>query len=95
MRFMTVREMRSGSKELWSQLRNNGEVILTANGKPVALLAGVSDDNVEPLLKALRRARAMIAVEDMQRAALRTGASKITAQKIEAEIKAARLARRK
>lgn len=95
MHFMTVREMRSGSKELWSQLDNYGEVILTSNGKPVAILAGASEENLEQLLKALRRAKAMVAVEDMQKAALRTGASKITEQEIEAEIKAARRARRK
>jgi antitoxin (DNA-binding transcriptional repressor) of toxin-antitoxin stability system len=95
MRFMTVREMRSGSRELWTQLKNDDEVILTSNGKPVAILAGVSEKNLEQLLKAFRRAKAMMAVEEMQQAALRTGVGKMTVQEIEAEIKAARRERRK
>jgi antitoxin (DNA-binding transcriptional repressor) of toxin-antitoxin stability system len=95
MRFMTIREMRSGSSKLWAQLKSDGEVILTSNGKPVAILAGASEQNLEQLLEAFRRAKAMIAVEEMQKAAMRTGASKITTRVIEAEIKAARRERRK
>lgn len=95
MHFMTVREMRSGSKELWSQLKHDGEVVLTSNGKPVAILAGASEKNIEPLLKALRRAKAMIAVEEMQKAALRPSAGKITEPEIEAEIREVRRRRRK
>jgi len=95
MRFMTIREMRSASRELWNQLKNDGEIILTSNGKPIAILAGASEKNLEQLLKAFRRAKAMMAVEEMQRTALRTGADKMTAREMETEIKAARRDRRK
>jgi antitoxin (DNA-binding transcriptional repressor) of toxin-antitoxin stability system len=89
MRFMSAREMRSGSKELWSSLKNE-EVILTLNGKPIAILAGVGETNVEETLKAFRRARAEMALESMHQTALRTGASKMTFKEIEAEIQVVR-----
>lgn len=95
MQFVTMQEMRSDSKELWVRLKNEGEVILTSDGKPVAVLAEVTEKNLEPMLKALRRARAAIAVEALQESALRTGTNKLSPREIEAEIKTARRATRK
>lgn len=33
MRFISVRQMRQNSAELWKQLKEEEEIILTANGK--------------------------------------------------------------
>jgi antitoxin (DNA-binding transcriptional repressor) of toxin-antitoxin stability system len=90
MQFMTMQEMRSDSKELWMRLKNEGELILTSNGKPVALLAGVTEKNVEKTLRAFRQAKAIIAVRELQKSAVRSGLNKLTPKRIDAEIKAAR-----
>ncbi len=90
MQSITLQEMRAGSKELWMRLKNEGELILTSNGKPVALLAGVTKKNAEKTLKAFRQAKAIIAVKELQKSAVRSGLNKLTPKQIEAEIKAAR-----
>ncbi|ADG07789.1 type II toxin-antitoxin system Phd/YefM family antitoxin [Kyrpidia tusciae] len=38
MRFITARELRAGAGSLWKQLRDGDDVVVTLNGKPVALL---------------------------------------------------------
>ena len=94
MRFMSIREMRSRSSELWASLGMD-EVILTSNGKPVAILAGITETNVDETLRAFRQARAAIAMEAIHKTALRTGTSKIASKEIEAEIQSVRKQRRK
>ena len=89
MRFVSVRELRSGPSELWGSLRNE-DVVLTLNGKPIAILAGVTEGDVQGMLKAVRQARAAIAMESMHKTALGKGAHKFTSHEIEAEIQAVR-----
>jgi antitoxin (DNA-binding transcriptional repressor) of toxin-antitoxin stability system len=90
MRFVSVRQMRESPTELWKNLRDDQEIILTSNGKPVAIMAGTDEQNVERLLKAIRRAKAAIALEEMQRASIKAGTTNITNQEIDKEIKAIR-----
>ena len=47
MRFVSVRELRSKSAELWRDLPSEGQMVVTSNGKPVAILAAVDETNVE------------------------------------------------
>ena len=89
MRFVSIRELRSGPSELWNSLKNE-DVVLTLNGKPIAILAGVSEGNVQETLTAFRQARAAIAMESMHKTALSMGADKLTSKEIEAEIRAVR-----
>ena len=56
MRFVTIRQMRQNSAKLWKQLKESQEIILTSNGKPVAVMAGVDEKNLERTLEAFRRA---------------------------------------
>lgn len=90
MRFITVRDLRSHSGQVWKELGHGGELVLTANGKPIALLSGVTEDNVEETLVALRHARATAAVGAMQRASVAAGTHRLTSAEIQAEIAAAR-----
>ncbi len=89
MRFVSIRELRSGPSELWKSLKKE-EVILTLNGKPIAVLAGVSEDDVEETLKALRQARAVTAMESMHKTTSIKGTDKLTSKEIDAEIRAVR-----
>lgn len=95
MRFVTVRELRMRGGDLWRALREGEEAILTVNGKPVALLAGITEGKLEEVLRAFRQAKAQAAVGRMREAAARRGLDGLTDEEIEAEIKAARSARRR
>jgi antitoxin (DNA-binding transcriptional repressor) of toxin-antitoxin stability system len=95
MQFVSVRDLRVQSGQIWSRLSKGGELVVTSNGKPIALLSGVTDETLEQTLIALRRARAQVAVSQMRLAAQRRGADKLTPAEIEAEIKLTRRARKK
>ncbi len=90
MRFVSVRELRGQSAAVWKMLANEKDLIVTSNGKPVALLSAMSDENLEESLSALRRARAQVAATAMQQASVRAGTDRLSLQDINAEIDATR-----
>ncbi len=94
MRFVSVRELRSKSAELWRDLPSEGQMVVTNNGKPVAILAAVGDVGVEQTLAQFRRNRALSAVEAQQIRSVASGHDRITMEEIDAEIQAVRLERR-
>lgn len=94
MEFITIRDLRLKSGDVWDKLRQQRELILTSNGRPVAVIAGVGENDVEETVAALRRARAQAAVSRLRRAAAMSGADKLSAAEIEAEIAQARRERR-
>lgn len=95
MKFITVRDLRGRSGQVWNQLARERDLILTSNGKPFAILSAVSEGTVEESLAAMRRARAIAAVEKMQARSAAAGTDKMTLREINAEITAARKARRR
>ena len=90
MRFVTVRNVRSSSARIWKELSITKEMIITNNGKPVALLTPVSDRTMEPTLRAVRRALASSVIERLQFDARGNRTSGISTEEIEAEIEATR-----
>ncbi len=86
MEFVTIRDLRLKPGAVWDKLRQQGEIILTSNGRPVAVITGVGENDVEETLAALRRARAQAAVSRLRRAAAASGVNKLSAADIEAEI---------
>ena len=94
MEFVTIRDLRLKPGAVWDKLRQQGEIILTSNGRPVAVIAGVGDNDVEETVAALRRARAQAAVSRLRRAAAASEVNKLTAAEIEAEIAQVRRERR-
>ncbi|MBI4703665.1 MAG: type II toxin-antitoxin system Phd/YefM family antitoxin [Deltaproteobacteria bacterium] len=93
MRFITVRELRNTPAEVWSALAAE-DLVLTSNGRPRALMVRIEDDDLERALHTLRRARAQAALSRIREHAVITGAARLGPAEIEAEIKAARRARR-
>ena len=94
MEFVTIRDLRLKPAEVWDKLRRQREIILTSNGRPVAVIAGVREDDVEETVAALRRARAQAAVSRLRRAAAESGADRLSAAEIESEIAEVRRERR-
>ena len=95
MQFVSVRDLRVQSGQVWARLSKGGELVVTSNGKPIALLSGVTDETLEQTLIALRRARAQVAVSQLRAAAQAQGTDKLTPAEIETEIKLTRRGRKK
>jgi antitoxin (DNA-binding transcriptional repressor) of toxin-antitoxin stability system len=90
MKFVSVRDLRGKSAEVWRDLPNEREMIITSNGRPIAILAAISESNLEESLAAFRQARAVEAVATLQRRSADQGTDKITMGEIDAEIKSVR-----
>jgi hypothetical protein len=90
MRFLTVRDLRAASRRVWSELEQEKEMVVTSNGRPVAVLAAVDEDKVEETLTALRRARAMLAVGELQWRSVERGTDGLSDEEITEEIAAVR-----
>jgi antitoxin (DNA-binding transcriptional repressor) of toxin-antitoxin stability system len=94
MKFITARELRGASANLWDILPEEKEIVVTLNGKPVALITPISDTNFDASLREIRRAKAITAMSGMHKDAEKCGASKLTMEEIDAEIKATRKSRK-
>lgn len=93
MKFISVRDLRGKSADIWRDLPEEREMVITSNGRPVAILAAVNESNLEDALAAFRQARAVDAVANLQRKSVGRGADALTEADIAAEIGAVRKAR--
>ncbi len=94
MKFLSVRDLRSKPADVWKGLAVAREMVVTSNGRPVAILSAVTEDSLEETLAAIRRARAVAAVSEIQRRSIEQGLDAMAGEDIEAEIAAARRQRR-
>ena len=92
MNFYSIRDLRSETKNICEKVRQNGEVVITNNGKPSVLMLDISEDNFDEVVRAIRQAKAMIAFNSMKAVAAANGY--MTDSEIENEIKEARSERR-
>lgn len=90
MKFVSVRDLRGNSARIWQELPVEKEMVITSNGRPIAILAAVNESNLEEALSAFRTARAVEAVAQLQQRSLEHGTDQITIAEIEAEIKTVR-----
>ena len=90
MKFLSVRDLRGKSAQIWKELPDEREMIVTNNGRPVAILAAITEANLEESLSAFRRSRAVEAVVSLQRQSVEKGTDKISLAEINAEIKSVR-----
>jgi antitoxin (DNA-binding transcriptional repressor) of toxin-antitoxin stability system len=90
MKFLSVRDLRGKAAEVWKELPAEREMIITSNGRPIAILAAISESNLEESLSAFRQARAVESVASIQRRSADKGTDKITMDEIDREIKAVR-----
>ncbi len=95
MKFLSVRDLKTKSSQVWKELAGQKEMIVTSNGRPIALLSSVNENNLEQVLSAFRRARATNAVASIQYESTQKGTDKISLDEINAEIGAVRSKRRK
>jgi len=90
MKFLSVEDLKTKSSQVWKELSDQKEVIVTSNGRPIALLSSINENNFEQVLSAIRHARATNAVAMIQYESVQKGTQKMSMEEINAEIKAVR-----
>ena len=93
LRFVSVRELRGQSAAVWRTLADEKDLVVTSNGKPIAVLSATSEAHLEESLQAVRRARAQTAVAAIQQASRDAGTDRLSLDAINAEIDAVRRSR--
>jgi hypothetical protein len=94
MKFMSTRDLRN-SPGMLRDLVKDDDLVLTANGKPLALIVGIAEGDLDRTVATLKRARAQLAVSTMRRAAGDVGSDSLTSAEIDSEISATRAVRRR
>ena len=95
MKFLSVRDLKTKSSQVWKELEGQKEMIVTSNGRPIALLSSVNENNLEQVLTAFRRARATNALASIQYESTEKGTDRISLDEINDEIGAVRSKRKK
>ena len=92
MNYFSVQEFETETGNIYENVLTDGEALIKNEGKPTVLMLEVSDD-FDLILRAVRQARALAAVESMREIAAQSGY--MTDEEIEAEIMATRQERRR
>jgi PHD/YefM family antitoxin component YafN of YafNO toxin-antitoxin module len=93
MKFLSTRELRNRPGYV-RKLVQKEDLVLTANGKPIAMMLGVKDDDLEETAHVIRQAKAQRALFRIRREAARRGLDKLSPEAIDAEIRAVRSKRK-
>ena len=94
MKFLSVRALRNLSR-FRRELAQQKDLVLTVNGKPVAVLVRVVRGNLEETVRAVRQARAQRALSRMRGEAAKGGRTNKLSSAIDAEIRAVRSKRKR
>lgn len=86
MKFLSVREFRVNTGRMRRDLDRDEEVVLTANGRPFAIVSAVRPEAFDKELMAIRGARARVALERVRDSAARAGTADMPMSDIDAII---------
>lgn len=95
MKFLSIRDLKTKSSQVWKELSEQKEMVVTSNGRPIALLSSINENNLEEVLTAFRRARATNALASIQYDSIQKGTDMISMDEINSEIGAVRSKRKK
>jgi prevent-host-death family protein len=77
----------------WLRSVDKGDLVVTSQGRPVAVLLPIGADSLESTLSVLRSVRAAQSLSALQQAAAANGTCDLSTEDIDAEIAAARQSR--
>lgn len=92
--FLSLRELRTSTSRINKMLSDDGKIIVTANGKPTALMIGLGESNLEETLALINQVKLARAIKNFRSNALQSGASELTLDDINAEIALSRQEKR-
>lgn len=87
---VSIREVQTEPDRVWAQLRESQNLVVTSEGRPLALLVNLETDDPEEVVASLRLLRARKAVERMRNAAAKRGLTEMTLDEINREIAVSR-----
>ena len=83
MKFISIRDLRSDTAGLRRDLQADREIVVTANGRPIAVMTRVDPETVEQEMLAIRRARARAALSRMRDRARSEGLDRLSMDQID------------
>lgn len=90
-----VSDLKKKPSKQWLKSAGKDDLVITSKGQPVAMLMGIAAASVESTRALVRSVRALQAQSALQQAAVASGVSELSMSEIDAEIAAARRARRR
>jgi len=87
MKFMSVREFRLNTGQARKGLQVDGELVLTTNGRPFAIVSAVQPETFDRELLALRRSRARVAIDRLREHARTDGSDQLSLETIHAVVR--------
>jgi hypothetical protein len=94
MEFVPYRVLRNQPSELRRKLDEQGELVVTVDGVPMAVMLQIPKGSLEDLVMLLSQVRAQLAVATIREQARKDGLNKMTVQQANALVKETRTARR-
>jgi antitoxin (DNA-binding transcriptional repressor) of toxin-antitoxin stability system len=93
MKTVTIRDFRTRPKHVRDALKQERQAVLTANGRPVALMIAVDAGTVDQTLETLRRARGLEALRALRLESRDRGLDRMSRVSVDEIITKARRAR--
>ena len=94
MEFVPYRVLRNQPSELRKKLDEKGELVVTVDGEPMAVMLQIPKGSLEDLVLLISQVRAQLAVATIREQARKSGLNKMTAVQADKLVKETRAARR-
>lgn len=95
MKIIPSRELRINPGQVWKQLDREEPIVITSNGKPVALLCSTDSESLEETFEQWRHVNFLKTLRAAQQAAAEAGTNVLSNREIDREIALVRKNRRK
>lgn len=95
MQFVPYRTLRNEPATLRKKLASEGELVVTMNNEPFAVMISLGDENIQDILLMVSRLRAQMAVRSIRSQARKTGMDKLALKEVNALIKKTRAERKR
>jgi len=93
--FVPYRTLRNEPTTLRKKLASEGELVVTMNNEPFAVMISLGDENVQDILLMVSRLRAQMAVRAIRSQARKAGLDTMTLKDVNALIKKTRAERKR
>lgn len=90
MKTVTIRDLRTNPRAVRETLKAEGETVLTASGRPVAVMISVDAGTIDETLETLRRARGLEALRSLRKQSRQRGLHRLSAGEVDSIIAKAR-----
>jgi len=95
MQFVPYRTLRNEPTTLRKKLASEGELVLTMDNQPFAVMISLGDENVQDILLMVSRLRAQMAVRSIRSQARKAGLDTMALKDVNALIKKTRTERKR